>query len=325
MYLSNKESKSGAWFVVYGRGKKESLGTKDEQKAKKLFAAKTKELSLRAAEEAKPKRAPKISAYAERYAAARGSLSRHTLRADDLHLRTLAEKAGDLRLDQVTPEVAEVHVATLPAGTRPTALNHLRAAFSKAVKWGLIRSNPFADVQVRVERQAPERVPTLEEVERIREKAGPEMARLIDAYNLTGHRRESLLLLTWGDVDEASQTLWLAVKGSSGTKRPYPLPPSLIVALGPRGAAGDRVFPQWEHPDTVTHLFKEAAREAGLEWCHLHLLRHAWNTRMAEAGTPEHLHLACSGHLTREMRDHYGKIRDRALLQSAIEKANAKQ
>jgi integrase len=70
---------------------------------------------------------------------------------------------------------------------------------------------------------------------------------------------------------------------------------AFVDALRSCGAAKDRVFPDWEPPDTITHKFKEAAVAAGLPRCHL---RHAWNTRIAEAGTPEHIHIACSEHLT---------------------------
>lgn len=132
----------------------------------------------------------------------------------------------------------------------------------------------------------------------------------------TGLRRGELLALRWADLNlkggwlKVNQSLQY-IKGegistkepkTEESKNPVPVPSDIIKVLekwevkqvedrvkaGSKWKKKDLVFPNWcgdyQHPDNVTHLFKEFIERIGLPEFHLHNLRHTTATILINKG-----------------------------------------
>ncbi|MGB9183655.1 MAG: tyrosine-type recombinase/integrase [Solirubrobacteraceae bacterium] len=208
---------------------------------------------------------------------------------------------GELRLEQVTPELLERWKRTLTVSNRTVAkyLVVLHGIFKRAMKvWGLPR-NPLADVErprYRVSDDLDAFSP--EEVWALVRAAGSEQdGALFLTAAFTGLRMGELLALQWRDVDFGGD--FIRVRRSynahgglgspkSGKVRSVPMVPdvaSALAGLGGRDAfvgPKDLVFPGEHglHQDAsalrVRH--KAALTRAGLRSLRFHDLRHTFGT-----------------------------------------------
>jgi integrase len=208
---------------------------------------------------------------------------------------------GDLRLEDVTPELLERWKGTLTASNRTVAkyLVVLHGIFRRAMKvWGLPR-NPAAEVErprFRVSDDIDAFSP--EEVHALVRAAGSEQdACLYLTAAFTGLRLGELLALQWRDVDFAGETIrvrrsYNAHGGvgtpKSGKVRSVPMVPEVAQALARLAERDwftgdeDLVFASevGKYPDAsaLRIRYKAALARAGLRQLRFHDLRHTLGT-----------------------------------------------
>lgn len=177
---------------------------------------------------------------------------------------------------------------------------HLRAAMSRAVKWGMLDRNPLTGVSRAKEgRNKSIRPLSVDEEKSL-------LALLQDSKTLERRRLKALLLLSidtgcrrgevfgldWRDVDFRTFSITVRGKGAkSGQTREIPLSDRAVDALktwkayiGAEGLA----FPgeNGAKLDNVNTSWRALLRKAGIVGLRWHDLRHTFGTRLAMAGVP---------------------------------------
>lgn len=213
----------------------------------------------------------------------------------------IARDLGDLRLEDVTPEMLERWKSTLTASNRTVAkyLVVLHGIFRRAMKvWGL-RRNPAAEVERPrfrvsddIDAFSPEEVHAL-----VRAAISERDAALYLTAAFTGLRLGELLALPWRDVDFAGETIRVRrsynVHGGletpkSGKVRSVPMVPDVAQALARlaerRWFTGDEnlVFGGdvggFLDASALRDRYKAALARAGLRPLRFHDLRHTFGT-----------------------------------------------
>ena len=240
----------------------------------------------------------------------------------------LAHFGADHAVRDIDPASAEkwkqsLQAAELSPSTVARRVGVARSMFRKAVRWGLIAENPFADVrgggQVNKARMY---FVGREETEAVLAKCPDAQWRLLVALSRYGGLRtpSESLALTWGDVDwERSRIRVPSCKTehhAGGDCRYIPLFPEL---RGPLMECFDAAEPGTEHVITryrnpaqnLRTQFTKIIRRAGLtpwpkQW---HNLRSSRQTELAEH-YPIHVVCAWIGNSEAVARDHYLQVRD---------------
>lgn len=269
----------------------------------------------------------------------------------DVHL---VPGLGALRIDKVSAR--DVHRflvglrETRSAGTVAKVHAVLRAALSDAVRFDLVARNVAKSVKVPATAAAERRVPTPEQITALFTAAqGDRYAEVLVLAVSLGLRRGELLGLRWSDVDLDNRFLVVrtTIQRSGGelrvtepktrrSARRIQLPIVAVRALErqrirqarERLAAG----PAWHddgwvfastigtpvEPRNLNRRFTELRTEAGLDWLHLHDLRHACGTYLIAHGVDLRTVMEILGHSTiRLTMDTYAHVLDRQLSDAA--------
>lgn len=193
----------------------------------------------------------------------------------------------------------------------------LSSAFTQAVRFGLIRSNPLGDVAPPKPAQSEITLPTADTISKIVGALDdPCFAAFVRVILATGMRRGEAVGLKWGDItttDAGSRvTVRRAVsyapksgvvvrdtKTAAKGRRTIPLSPEAVTALSRwKTMQADRltieaVMPEQfvfsktgdepRRPDWAQLEWVKVCKSAGVK-CHLHDLRHAFVSGLLEAG-----------------------------------------
>lgn len=240
---------------------------------------------------------------------------RSSYRADKLALAKLADIAGrSLCLDKLTMQHTDKLIAA-HKDLRPASINaylrHIRAAFNKAVEWAHLKSNPFRAVrELAKERRPPVYIET-PDVQRFLASIGDiDQRRIVTAYIYSGRRRAELLALRWENIHWGREEYFID-RSKRHLAKWYPMHPlfkAVLLACGPQKQG--KVFPRWDHPDTISHLVKSALTGYGLGHLHLHHLRHTFATLLLSEGVDLAAIGDLLGHSDRRATDIYAQITD---------------
>lgn len=148
-------------------------------------------------------------------------------------------------------------------------------------------------------RNARDRIPTEDEIERLCEAATPPLALTIRLLHWTGARLAEVCGLEWSRIDLKEGVFRLAAEHTKTAKaRVVPLPPEAIATLKawPRRIDGGRVFePSWTSSN-VSPQFSRLCKRVGVEGLRLHDLRHGVATRLRRAGVDTFTVMEILGH-----------------------------
>ena len=128
--------------------------------------------------------------------------SERTQKDNRIEARWLRAFFGDMGIESVSaPHIAE-YLSTRTAKTRANReVALLSHAFSKAIVWGLTKTNPCAARGIRNKEVARDRYVTDEEVKEFETLCPPWLVAYIEIKLLTGMRQQDLLALEWSDID----------------------------------------------------------------------------------------------------------------------------
>lgn len=292
MKLIHREN--GYYYILYCRGKKKSLETKDKDIAKEMF--KQEEADYRAGKLLHLQNYKTITLgqfrknYVENY---RTGLSNNTTKQDIRSLQRLAEAIGDnTRISTIAgksadkSKIEEFKTVCLARHVKPVSINsylrHIKKAMHNALDAGIIDKLPKIKM-VPVGKKLPH-ILSPDQVDMILAKAKETNINEWLYYMIllwTGARRAEAEGVDWSRISLKNDYVKFIGKGNY--ERIVPLLPPLKSALKPFKKDLGRLFPV-QHLDTYTHHFKKLARSCGIEDIHLHNLRHTAATYMLKSG-----------------------------------------
>ena len=296
---------TGFWYynaTVNGQRIRKALQTC----SKRAAVQKQRYWDRRIAEEAlNPHRpSPLLSAYVDQYLEYSQTNKAHeTFLLDRQCLASFLAFAGDMPLDAVDAHLVErwksQRSREASARTVNKQLRHLRAAFSSAAKWDMLRENPLVKVRPIREDEAVPYVMSHAEVARLLRhlRADVRVPVLIALY--TGLLLGEVANLQWGDIDWTRRILCVLNRGTYHTKsrkvRPVAFNEVLEEELSVCRRESGLIWPH--NADGLSKAFKSGVRLAGLpEAIHFHTLRHTFLSDRANAGVPLHILQKQAGH-----------------------------
>jgi len=256
-------------------------------------------------------------------------LADNTLTLHQCAFASLRSVVGNPFIDKVSAEDVRKWKRALIARkrTRTTvAIYHrmLKAAFSRAVKWKMIKENPFTQVEIsgRKAEIKPQKSMDIEEVRLLLQVIQDQrFKRFVQFVLYTGCRRNEILYLKREDLDLDQRILYVQV---SKTRRRLALPINkalfrviqemlqnnempdsgyIFRSESPR--RGKHSTAPW-HPHSVTHWFKQCVRKAGLpDHYSLHSCRHTYTTHLRSKGVPQDVIQRLLGHTSVRTTDIY--------------------
>jgi integrase len=266
----------------------------------------------------------------------------HYLPYAKAHLRTwhryalyyhkhLKNRFGALPLNKVTlADVQQLHSELAAQGLKPATCDHyakfMRVLLNKAVKFGKLTSNPLAGLELFNADNKQQRYLSQDEMTRLMQQLSIDMNRevacLITLLIATGARRGEALHAKWGDVDLASKT-WHIPAASAKAKvgRHVPLNDLALAALKEAETRrskhkSDYVF---ESPRTGTcftdikHQWQRILRDAGVERCRVHDLRHSFASWLVQGGTSLYAVSKLLGHADPAVTQRYAHLSQETL------------
>ena len=259
--------------------------------------------------------------------------SARTVEFDAERLHVLKRELGDVRLRDITPAIIEAFQRRRrAAGIKPRTINMDVGVLRKLLKRYKLWHRLEGDVTFLSESgTAPVgRALTQEEQERLltAAQANPDWRHVYTAATLaanTSMRGVEIKQLQVRDFDEAGVLHIRRSKNETSLRR-LPLNADALTAVQTQLtqlAAHGPLQPDWYiwpnlkangyRPDvptqTWTWTWRRLCQAAGLSGLRFHDLRHTVVTRLLEAGEPDHVVQAITGHLSKRMLEHYSHIR----------------
>ena len=234
---------------------------------------------------------------------------------------------GSKRLDRISPAAVrrwfDRHSRTAP-GSANEGLGILRRIMRFAVAHGHVKADPTRGIRLNRGKKLS-RFLSREEIARLHKvldehalKGRRQQADIIRLLLLTGCRKGEILNLRWSEVDGDMLSLG---DGKTGPRRvPLNTPARRILERQPRGGSVF-VFPSPRDPARPRtgelSLWHRVGREAGIEDCRLHDLRHTLASQAVMNGVPVPVVSRLLGHSRVSMTLRYAHLGDRDVEEAA--------
>jgi integrase len=310
-----KRARDGVWFVQMDDQRRKSLKTRDHDEARRLYAAVKEAVLEGRLSRIRQECRTTLGEFQAEYQAwidKGGRRSPSTARADLLALSKLVAVAGlSCRLDRLTQKHLDlVTAAARTPGTANNYLRHIRCVMNKAVAWKHLAQNPFRHArELPKEKRAPVYIHPGDVSRFLASISGQDERRLVTAYIYSGKRRSELLGLRWESVSMEREEYFIE-RSKAHLSKWYPMHPIFRAVLESMPAREGRVFPRWEHPDTVSHIVKDALRAFGLGHLSLHKLRHTFAVLLKSEGVDDAAVGELLGHTDRRATEIYAHVTD---------------
>jgi len=231
----------------------------------------------------------------------KGQNTKGTISLYDLSLRKLARIIGNKSLRVVTPFDVEVFKSQCLQEARPTTASiyfrTLKTAFQKAVKFGIIKGNPFSQVRnVIIPQAEPVFLSRQDLIALIRSTNNLQLRAIITLAVCTSMRLGEIVNLRWDDnVDLVKGFIHLKNRDDFTLKarrrRSVPLNLTAIRILSEIERRSAFVFSDGKGQPLkagyVSKCFKKQVRRAGLpESVHFHTLRHTGASLLVQQNVP---------------------------------------
>ncbi|MDL2267675.1 tyrosine-type recombinase/integrase [Desulfovibrio sp. OttesenSCG-928-G15] len=214
--------------------------------------------------------------------------------------RFLDYMRGDFILEELTPQQIDGFFSHClresGAKTANRCLVELKGLWNWAIRKNLYQSNPFRPIEPFPEDRFIRRVPTAEEMAKVRLAAKGDERDFIDTLYFTGARLSEICKLTWNDVNFEARTitLWTRKRRSGALEpRTMGMVERLEAILEARWKSPQRhdtfVFSdvvgrplRKDHP-WLLNLFTGLCERAGVERFTAHCIRHHVATRLKDS------------------------------------------
>jgi integrase len=223
-----------------------------------------------------------------------------TLQLYDQSLKRFIHVIGDRQMKTVSPYHVELFKTRRLKNVSDVRVSiefrTLKAAFSRAVKYGMLKSSPFTrGANVRIAQRQP-RFLTAKEFKLLMSYIDdPLIHSIVLLAVCTSMRLSELINLKWADVDACGQVVNLVnrrdfvLKGKRG--RVIPLNRKAMLALSLQPHRSEYVFSRSDggrlNGRSVSRRFKQYVRKAGVsDEIHFHSLRHTGATWLVQQNVP---------------------------------------
>lgn len=302
---------NGIWYVSLPGNKRRSLGTTVEREAQAKLKQVEKQLLQNKLVKLEKGKILKLSDFVKIYAENdRQDLSVHTLRADHVALKKLADVVGaDCPIHQITTDsILLFKKINIQNGIKPGAINsylmRIQAALNYALDKEFIKDTPKIKM-LKLPKRLP-RILTVDEIKTVLDASDPEMRRIVTFALWTGCRLAEIIGLRWDMV--RNDIAYVVGKGDK--ERAVPLVGGALDALGT--ASGTHIFQQ-RALDTISARFKKITRSCGIPDLHFHSLRHSAATQMVSCGLRLDSIQKILGHTTVRVTQMYAQVVDQLL------------
>jgi len=176
-------------------------------------------------------------------------------------------------------------------------LECLRHILFWAVDEGLLLANPLSRMRLERERKRKRPVISVAEETRLFQAAAPHLRPIIIAALDGGMRRGELLSQRWEDVDFARRLLFVShSKTAEGEAREIPLTTRFFNLLWEARENDGLIFTFSNRPiRSIKTAWKKALERAAIPRYRFHSLRHAFNSRLLEAGVVREVRMSLMG------------------------------
>lgn len=229
-------------------------------------------------------------------------------------LRNLEAEFGQIPLDQITPRQIQAYLNRrrregISAATSNRYLVCLKTMLKTAKVWGYLEVVPTDDLKVLKEQSRVPSALTEEELAALLEHC-PEPLRTVVAIAAdTGMRKSELLRLQWEDVDFDAGTVTVR-QSKNRDYRVIPMTARVRELLAGLVRGRQTVLPVRDYSRPLA----KAAKAAGIQHVHLHMLRHTFATRLRDRGVPLDRVMELMGHRSMAMVLRYAKARPQQLI-----------
>jgi integrase len=294
------------WSYVWIGGIRhaKSTGSSNRRTAERIDQQFKEELNLTRMGVVEPKPEITFSELAARFLADGAPRPYHIDR-----LKLLLPYWGDTQIGRITKAGAREYRAyrhQMKKNLSDTTINRdleaLRHMLFWAVDEGILLTNPLSRVLMVRERRKPRLMLTVTEEDQLLAAAAPHLRSIIIAALDSGMRRGEILAEWWEHVDFTRRILYVTKsKTAGGEGREIPLTERFLADLEARRKPEGVIFTFDKQPITrIKTAWKGALRRAGLRHVRFHDLRHAFNTRLLEAGVQQEVRKALMGHSSGE-------------------------
>jgi integrase len=317
------QRENGIWYVDFERGKKLSLRTRDEKKARR----KLKKLQKKALKGnlvfLDEESTITVSEFIGEYDAWMEKNMAFTTwsRAHRIWPGFLQAVGSSRRLSSLRFRDGETYIDFCRQKRQnPVTINigirHVKSALSKAVEWQYIRENPFRKIRQLPFQKRPPAFLSPKQIQKVFESIGNDKKfRLIFAlYIYTGARREEIYRLEWKDIHDGYIHF---TKTKNWEARSVPVVPRLQAILNEYLPAVGRIYAG--NLDHMGRRIKYYLRQAEVGHLRPHDLRHTFASQLRMAGVDLSTIGALLGHKSHIATMIYAHI-DNRYLEDAIKK-----
>jgi integrase len=293
------------WSFIYMDGIRhaQSTGTGNVRKATRIENRFKEELNLRRHQVIEPDPNMTFGALYARFLANGSAKAWHIDRS-----KPLLPYWSDLPIGRIHKSLAvdyrrKRHAEKLLTDTTINRdLEALRHILFWAAEEGLLLANPLAHLRLVPERRRPRTVISLAEECKLLAACAPHLGSIIVAAVDTGMRRGELLHQRWEHIDFNRKVLFVTrSKTAGGQGREIPLTERVYSLLVSKRQPEGLVFTFQNRPiKAVKTAWKAAIRRACIRYYRFHDLRHAFNSRLMEAGVIQDVRRVLMGHSTGE-------------------------
>lgn len=312
-------------FYYQGRRFRKSTKTSDQKVAKDI----QKEIEARIARgsfsivEIQPKKKVFLKDFIKEfleYSKSRKAFS--TWVRDRIVFKGFYAFTGNRSLDSIDKRLIDQFLQERVGRLKKTTVNidlrHLKAAFSKALEWGYVQTNPVKGLKLfSVPQSAPKYLNELQFKRVLEAIQYPHLKEIVLFAANTGVRVSELINITWSDVDFQNMTVRICNKDDFQTKtkreRTIPLNETAYDVLSGLERKGEYVFCCKDGSKRDKHYicraFKAAVRSSGIgENYSFHSLRHTFASHLVQKGISLYIVQKLLGHSNIKTTEIYANL-----------------
>jgi len=329
MYLTKSKRSPYYQLIYYRDGNRTTISTKQKLKSEAVKFLKGFNAEL---EVPKEKSTPLLSEFKSRYTEdAYKTKSKNYIKSIQLSFRMLLKHIGNIPIDKIKFQDVNNFISTVYERSRSAAgLYHrtLKAAFSKAVLWNYIESNPFMDVKSPKQVKSLPIFITVEEFEKILQFTKHQFLQeiFISAF-YAGMRLGELVNMTWSWIDFNENLI--TIKNNNGftskskRERVIPIHKKVKEVLYQRFSKNKSDFIFYRisgiklNEDYISKQFKKSIRLAELrDEIHFHTLRHSFASNLIQKGVSLYIVKELLGHSSITTTQIYSHLDNGSLAQA---------
>jgi len=304
--------KNGYFYIRYrdykNGWKQISTDTKKSREAKKIFLEFLKDYP------SNPSLVNKISfnSFSEKYLLQYSKVNHSPTNTKRIEyvLKRFKNHIASAQLSEIDTQTIEEYKAKRLKCCKPCTVNielrSLKSMFNTAVRWDLIKKNPFLGLKlVRIPKTYPKYL-TKEEIDLVCEKSKLKWLKnvITFAFN-TGMRRNEIINLKWEDVNLNKEYLIVRNNETFNTKskkdRLIPLSKVVVDLLSSLPKYSKYVFTNGPkpklYPNYVTQCFRDLVKDCGFpKGISFHSLRHSFASMLVSRGVSLYVVKELLGH-----------------------------